>query len=259
MRERWRARTAPFRSLPRNVRLYVLAEALSAFATGAFGAVYNLYVLSLGADTALLGTLLVVASGGAGAAVLPAGAIVDRLGPRTLLLGGSVVVAVGIGMQLIMPTVPVLVVGNVLAGAGAATFYVAAAPFLAQATPPERQNDVFSLDTAAALGAAAAGSAFAGQVAALLGAGTDGSATAYRLALLLGGAVGVLSFPVLLLTDVPGTATLPDTAGAAGNRRGSEHGELPAALASGRHRRRWQPPTLPGARSFRPASCSAWR
>ena len=48
-----RRRLAAYSTLPRNARLYVSAEALSACATGAFTAVYNLYVLSLGFDTAL--------------------------------------------------------------------------------------------------------------------------------------------------------------------------------------------------------------
>ena len=195
-----RAQLAEFASLPRDARLYVCAEALAAFATGAFGAVYNLYVLGLGFDTAFLGTLLVVATAGAGAAVVPAGALVDRVGARALLLGGSLVVAAGIGAQLLLPLAGVLAAGNALAGAGAATFFVAAAPFLARAAPAARQNAVFSLDTAVALGGTALGSIVAGQVAALAAGAPPVGPESYRLALLLGSAVGALSFPVLLAT-----------------------------------------------------------
>jgi MFS family permease len=143
---------------------------------------------------------------GAGAAVVPAGALVDRLGPRALLLGGSLLVAAGVGVQLAVPVGAVLLAGSVLAGAGAAGFYVAAAPYLARVAPPGRQHELFSLDTAAALGGTALGSVVAGQVAAALGAGSSGPAGApdavapYRWALLLGSAVGALSFPLLLAT-----------------------------------------------------------
>jgi MFS family permease len=219
-------RLAAYSTLPRNARLYVTAEALSACATGAFGTAYNLYVVALGFDTAFLGTLLVAALAGAGTSVVPAGALVDRVGPRAMLLGGSLLVAGGVLAQLLLPVTAVLLAGNVLAGAGAAAFYVAAAPFLALAAPPERRNEVFSLDTAAALGGAAAGSVLAGQVAATLGAAPGGGPAAlqaYRLALWLGSAVGALSFPVLLLTreesprGLP-TAPAPDEASGRGAR-----------------------------------------
>ncbi len=204
-----RRHLSAFATLPADVRWYIVAEGLAAFATGAFGAVYNLYVLALGFDTAFLGTLLVAGMVGAGASVLPAGALVDRIGPRALLLGGSVVAASGVGVQLVAPSGVVLLAGNVVAGAGGAAFYAAAAPYLAQAAPAERQNDVFSLDTAAALVGAAAGSVVAGQVAALLVGGAhaavgDTSLGAYRAALVVGGAVGAASFLALTRTrDVP--------------------------------------------------------
>ncbi|HEX2514308.1 MAG TPA: MFS transporter [Chloroflexota bacterium] len=206
-------------TLPRDARLYVGAEVLAAFATGAFGAVYNLYVLALGFAPSFLGTLLVAGMLGAGAAVVPAGALVDRLGARALLLGGSLVVAAGVGVQLALPLGAVLLAGNALAGAGAAAFYVAAAPYLARVAPEGRQNELFSLDTAAALGGTALGSVVAGQVATLLGAGTTGpaggpdGAAPYRLSLLLGSAVGALSFPLLLATRATGA---PAPAGAGG-------------------------------------------
>lgn len=221
-----RVRLAAFAALPRDARLYVCAGALSAFATGAFAAVYNLYVLALGYDTAFLGTLLVVASVGAGAAVVPAGALVDRVGARGLLLGGSLVVAGGIGAQLVVPLAAVLVGGNLLAGAGAAAFFVAAAPFLARTVPPARQNAVFSLDTAAALAGTALGSIVAGQVAALAAGAGPAGAQPYRLALVLGSAVGALSFPVLLATQGSAGAAAP---GAEGSRAaGAGLGVAPA-------------------------------
>ncbi|MGH2370026.1 MAG: MFS transporter, partial [Chloroflexota bacterium] len=166
---------------------------------------YNLYILALGHDTRFLGTLLVAGMAGAGAGVLPAGALVDRLGPRTMLLAGSLVAAAGIGTQLVTSVAGLLLAGGVVAGIGAAAFYVAAAPFLAGNAPAGRQTDLFSLDTAVALAATAAGSATAGQLAVALGAsgaalGTPDATRAYWITLLVASAVGACSFGALLLT-----------------------------------------------------------
>lgn len=215
-------------SLPRDARLYLIAEALSSFAAGALGAVFNLYLVALGFDTRFVGLLLAVTLAGAGAGAVPAGALVDRFGARAVLLGGSVVAAAGIAAQLAGAGAPLLLAGGAVAGAGAAAFGIAAAPFLVACAPEGRRTELFSLDTAVALAATAAGSALGGQLAAaaaavdgwgarssslpslatlalpwLAGAGSvapSATAAAYRLALLAAGAVGACSFFALLLT-----------------------------------------------------------
>jgi predicted MFS family arabinose efflux permease len=197
-----RSTLAAWRGAPRSARLFLLAEGCSAFATGAFGAAYNLYVLALGYDAAFLGTLLTAAAAGAGLGVVAGGWLTDRLGPRAVLLASSVVAGAGIGAQLWWTSVPALVASSAVAGIGAAAYYVAAAPFLARAAGERRPDALFSLDTAITLGCAAAGTASAAQAAALLLPNT-GDVAAYRAALLGGGVVGVVAFPLLLLAGVP--------------------------------------------------------
>jgi MFS family permease len=55
---------------------------------------------------------------------IPAGMLVDRFGPRRLIAGGAVLVAVGQVLLAVAPSFPVAVVGRVLAGAGDAVMFV---------------------------------------------------------------------------------------------------------------------------------------
>ena len=202
---------APLRGLSRDARLFLLAEACSAFAGGAFLAVYNLYVLALGYDPRLLGTLLAAGGAGAGLGALPAGALVDRLRPRAVLLAASLVAAAGIGAQLASGHAAALLIGNAVAGAGAAAYVVAAAPFLTEASAPGTRPRVFSVETAVALAFTAAGTAAGGQAAVLLEGsgqwaahmgpgGPAGQAGAYWLTLAGASAIGACAFVPLVMT-----------------------------------------------------------
>jgi len=67
---------------------------------------------------------------------VPAGQLVDRLGPRALLTGGAIVMATG---QLVLATahsVPVALVARVLIGAGDAPVFIGACRLVAEWFPP---------------------------------------------------------------------------------------------------------------------------
>ncbi len=179
-----------------------MAEACSAFAAGAYGAAYNLYILALGYNAAFLGALLTAGAAGAGLGIALGGWFTDRVGPRAVLLGSSLVAGAGIGTQLWWTSTPVLIAGSATAGLGAAAYYVAAAPFLVRVSGTRRPDALFSLDTAITLGFAAVGTALAAQTAALLLAATD-QVTAYRVALVAGSAIGICSFPLLFAVAEP--------------------------------------------------------
>lgn len=188
------------RDLSRNARLYVLAEVPMAIGAGGFATVYNLYILALGYAPAFLGVLLTVTLAGAGAAALPAGALVDRCGPRAVLLGASLATAAGVAVQLVAPLAVPLLAGSVVAGAGVGAFYVAAAPFLAENSPTGRRTSLFTLDVVAVLAGRAAGSAAGGVAVVLLGAGGFLAAERYRLTLVGAAAITATAIIPLLLT-----------------------------------------------------------
>ena len=194
-----------WRALPRSGRLYLGSEAVAAIAAGAMGAVFNLYVRALGFGAGFLANLLTVTAIGAGIGALVAGRLVDLVGPRRVLLVSSLVTAGGIAVQVTLASVsqaPLMLGAGLTTGIGASAYYVAAAPFLARAAGAAPRDDVFSLDTAVALACGAVGTAAAGQASTILSPAL-GELDAFRLTLLCAGAVGALSFPLLVLTSEP--------------------------------------------------------
>ncbi|HEV2124151.1 MAG TPA: MFS transporter [Chloroflexota bacterium] len=189
------------RSGSRNARAYMAASGLSAIATGAFVAVYNLWLVALGMPVSFVGVLTTAGFAGAGLGAVMAGRLVDWFGPRRVLLVSSVIAAAGIGIQLVWPDLAVLLAGSVVAGIGAAAFAIAAPPFLTRAAGPTQRDDLFSLDTAIALAGASLGSALGGQTAAFLLAAQEPPRWAYWWALVGASAVGASSFVALLMTQ----------------------------------------------------------
>ena len=59
-----------------------------------------------------------------GALQIPAGVLVDRFGPRRLIAGGAVLVAIGQAVLALAPSFSLAVCGRVLAGAGDAVTFV---------------------------------------------------------------------------------------------------------------------------------------
>lgn len=77
-----------------------------------------------GVSAGVLSLLAVLSLGVYAALQIPAGVLVDRFGPKRLIAGGAVLVAVGQVLLAVAPSFPVAVVGRVLAGAGDAVMFV---------------------------------------------------------------------------------------------------------------------------------------
>ena len=75
---------ARFGHLCRNARLYLISNTLQAFTAGALGVLYTLFLDSLGFGTTFIGVTLVVATAGGALGILPASALVRRLGWRAM-------------------------------------------------------------------------------------------------------------------------------------------------------------------------------
>jgi MFS family permease len=196
------------RLFSRDVRLYLIAAALSGFTVdGVHAVLMNLYLLRLGHGPEFIG--LVNAAGALAFTLfcLPAGALGKRWGSRRIMIVGVSLMMAGGGLLPLVEFIPAtwqaewLLATNMLAGLGLALYYVNGIPFLMVATDPEERNHAFSVQMALAPLAGFVGSLVGGTLprvlATMLGVSLDGP-VAYRYPLL---GAALLLFPgVLALT-----------------------------------------------------------
>lgn len=244
----WRQLTsslARFGHLRRNARLYLISNTLQAFTAGALGVLYTLFLASLGLSTTFIGVTLFVATAGGALGILPASALVRRLGWRAMLLWSDLIGGVAIAVQLLAPTPAIILITSVGIGASVAIFLVLNAPFLAANSAPDQRNAIFGLNNALGFLGGVSGTLIGGFLPLWIAAGfhaqsgwllalrplllANPQARVYQLALLAAGIVAVPSIiPVFLLRD---------------ERDERDEGEEPAR--SGRDEPAPQPPATP--------------
>jgi MFS family permease len=102
----------------------VVAYVLAVVGRSALAATGVTAAQRFGVPAATLSLLAVLSLAVYAALQIPAGVLVDRFGPRRLIAGGAVLVAVGQAVLALAPSFPIAVCGRVLAGAGDAVTFV---------------------------------------------------------------------------------------------------------------------------------------
>jgi MFS family permease len=137
-----------WRMLHRNARLYVISNTLQAATAGAVGVLYTLYLSALGYQTDFIGAALVVATIGGGLGIIPAGPLVRRLGWRTMLIWSDLIGGFAIALQIVVPTVPVILVTMLGVGASVAIVLVINTPLLTAYSTPHERTALFGINNA---------------------------------------------------------------------------------------------------------------
>ena len=204
LRQLLRARGSGVR-IGRNASLFLWTVFLSNVGvSGIFLLLYNLYLVALGYQEDFIGLLSLVQMGAIAVGAIPTGALADRVGPRPVLIVGTLVIAVGaLGMSLVASPVALALL-NVVTGIGFCHRVVH--PFLAVNTSPAQRTLVFSANSAAISIAGTTGSLIGGQLPALFstvfGLGGADSIMAFRISLAFGALVGLLAaIPISRTTD----------------------------------------------------------
>jgi len=128
-----------------NARLYLLSAILNGAALGVYRLLFNFYVLSLGMDESILGTLITIGSLTALIGALPLGYLADIIGRKTSLLAGGALACIGIAMMLIWPLQPVFYLASVVLGLGQGLAAVTMGPFLVENSGEQERTYLFSL------------------------------------------------------------------------------------------------------------------
>ncbi len=207
-----------FGRFQRNARLYLISNALSGMTLGIILVLYNLYVVSLGYDTAFIGLQLFVGTLGAGIAIFPAGFCIDRFGGKAILIWASVLIGIaGAGQMLFRTPVPLLI-SFFLVGIGGAFILVVNAPFLTTNSTPSERPHLFSLAIVLTLATTVLGEVLGGVLPLWLRSmpwlmaplpswwtgllAVQPFARSYQLSLLIAGIIAAPSFiPLFLMSD----------------------------------------------------------
>ncbi len=178
---------------------------------------YNFYLEAIGHPETVMGYAAAFLTAGGLAALLPAGKLVDVLGPRLVLCGAVVLGALGLAVGAVVAR-PALIYGAAMvAGAGAGSWRVAQGPMIMGLTDAESRPRVFSWNVALLVGT--------GGVWILTSASVPGwlettfgfsSLSAIRAALLIGVAATVTS--LLLFAVLPRSLEAEDRSGSEGHR-----------------------------------------
>ncbi len=135
-----------FRRFQRNARLFLISNVLSGVTAGILLVLYNLYLVSLGYHADFVGVVLFIGTIGAGIAIFPAGACIDRFSGKYILIFSSALIGIaGAGQILFRQPLPLLV-SAFLAGIGLAFLLVITAPFLTANSTSEERSHLFSMN-----------------------------------------------------------------------------------------------------------------
>lgn len=207
-----------FRRFQRNARLYLINNVLSGVTTGILLVLYNLYLTSLGYHADFIGAVLFAGTIGAGLAIFPAGACVDRFSGKSILIWSTVLIGVaGVGQILFRQPLPLLI-SAFIAGVGIAFYFVINAPFLTANSTPEERPHLFSMNISLGLVTLVLGEVLGGALptwfrtlpglmgplppwaASLLASQPD--PRSYQLALLFAGVIAAPSFiPLFMMSN----------------------------------------------------------
>jgi len=189
------------RAFQPNARYYLLNVIILGAAMGVFRLLFNFYVLSLGFDEALLGSLITTSSLAALLAALPVGYLADLLGRKSSLLLSTLLVGLSIGGMVLWPSEAVFYLMNILSGVAQSLGAVSMAPFMMENSSEQERTYLFSFNSGMQMVMASVGNWIGGflpgWVASARGV-TSTSSLAYGGALLIISLVAVLGVAPLL-------------------------------------------------------------
>jgi len=207
-----------FKHFQRNARLFLISNVLSGVTAGITLVLYNLYLISLGYHADFIGVVLFVGTIGAGLAIFPAGACIDRFSGKIILIFSSMLIGVaGAGQILFRQPLPLLI-SSLIVGVGLAFLLVITAPFLTLNSTADERPHLFSMNISLSLITLVLGEVIGGllpiwfrsiswlmaplsyRASSLLA--TQPDARSYQLALLFAGVIAVPSFiPLFLMSN----------------------------------------------------------
>ena len=152
------------RSFQPNARFYLLNVIITGAAMGVFRLLFNFYVLSLGFDEALLGSLITTSSMAALLAALPMGYLADLIGRKNSLLISGGLLSFSIAAMVLWPGQGMFYAMNVVSGLAQSLAAVTMAPFLMENSGERERTYLFSFSSGLQMAMASVGNWIGGYL-----------------------------------------------------------------------------------------------
>ena len=194
-----------FFSFNRNVRLFIIGNALIQIGMGVFMVMYNLYIRELGMPETVNGKVISMTAMASAIMLVPAGFLSDRFGRKWMIVGGAVLTVTTLFYRGIAVAETPIIAAAFLTGLFMAFVQVSGIPFLAENSSPTERVKLFSVNFAIVTIANVVGSLAGGIIADVLETVLKiTTAEAIRYALLAGAAIFTAGLiPLFRLRDKP--------------------------------------------------------
>jgi MFS family permease len=148
----------------RDTRLFLLSTLLYGFSFSVWELFFNLYILSLGFNSNMLGLIRSATPLAALLLGLPLGLLSDRIGRRTSMLIGLSIGFIGMFFEIRLLSPFLIFFFGLVQGAGFMLYRVSQPPFIMAVSKRENQAMIFSLNFGLLTAASTIGNLIAGQM-----------------------------------------------------------------------------------------------
>lgn len=190
----------------RNTKLFLASTLLYGFSFSVWELFFNLYILSLGFNSDMLGLIRSATPLAALFLGLPLGLLSDRIGRRTSMIVGLIIGFIGMFFEIRLLSPWLIFLFGLIQGAGFMLYRVSQSPFIMAASVRENQAMIFSLNFGLAVAASTIGNLLAGQIPSLLERWlglTQGTSAAYQWVITAGILFAATSLiPVFMIREV---------------------------------------------------------
>lgn len=158
----------PLGKLNRNARLFLTAAVVDGIINSTWSLYFNFFILSRGFDKEFMGLANAIPSIASVLVGLPMGMLSDRIGRRKAMQLGLIILGLGYGLQVLMPSPAMILLMGFIGGAGSSLYVISQAPFMMHSSNNETRALLFSLSSGVLTLSGALGNLVAGQLPSLL-------------------------------------------------------------------------------------------
>ena len=197
------------RAFTPNAVKYLISIMIYGAGFGIHRILFNFFLRSLGYDETLMGLLSTVSSMTVLLAALPMGYLADYFGRKRSLVISALLIGPSILLMVIFPSVPMLIVMNIMMGLGSSLGSITSGPFLMENSSDVERTYLFSISSGLRMAAFSVGDWVGGYLPTWFAQFFDVSAvspTAYAWAI---GVAGILVMAAVIPRALLRRSTLP--------------------------------------------------